>query len=83
MMNVMSKALGTIYFTFIKPIHEYDAVIWNCSQYEKDDLEKTQNQASGIDIGVTKLLSINALYNEIQWETLHQRRQNYQLTLFL
>ena len=54
LINVMRKALETICFTFITPILEYDNVIWNCSQYEKDELEKIQNQAVGIDIGATK-----------------------------
>ena len=45
-------------------------------------LEKIQIQAARVAIGATKLISINALYNETQWETLQQRRQNHQLLLF-
>ena len=33
-----------------------------------------QNQAARIVIGATKLISVNALYDENQWETLQQRR---------
>ena len=62
---------------------EYGDVIWNnCTQYEKDELEKIQTEAARIAIGATKLISLNTLFSEIQWETLHDRRHNHQLTLF-
>ena len=32
--------------------------------------------------GATKLVSLNALYNEIQWENLEERRKKHKLTLF-
>ena len=54
MINVMRKVLETLYFTFIRPILEYGDVEWNCSQYEKEELEKIQIQAAGIAIGATK-----------------------------
>ena len=77
------KSLETIYLTFIRPILEYGDVIWNnCTQYEKDELEKIQTEAARIAIGATKLISLNALFSEIQWETLQDRRHNHQLTLF-
>ena len=67
-------SLETIYFTFIRPILEYGDVVWNiCSQYEKDELEKIQNQAARIVIVATNLISINVFYNETQWENLQQR----------
>ena len=68
--------LETIYLTFIRPILKYCDAVWNiCSQYKKDELEKIQIQAARIAIGATKLISINTLYNETQWETLQHRRQ--------
>ena len=70
------KSLETIYLTFIRPILEYGDVLWdNCSQYEKNELEKIQNEAARIATGATKLVSLNALYNEIQWENLEERRK--------
>ena len=37
------KSLQTIYFTFVRPILEYSDIIWdNCTQYEKDELDKIQ-----------------------------------------
>ena len=77
------KSLETIYITFIRPLLEYGDVIWdNCTQYEKLELDKIQNEAARIVTGATKLVSINALYNEIQWDTLEKRRRDHKLTLF-
>ena len=68
------KALETFYLVFIRPILEYGDVIWdNCTQYEKNELDKIQHEAGRIAIGATKLISLNALYKETNWETLSQR----------
>ena len=41
------KSLETIYLTFIRPILEYGDVLWdNCSQYEKNELEKNTERSS-------------------------------------
>ena len=41
------KSLETIYLTFIRPLLEYGDVIWdNCTQYEKNELDKIQNEAA-------------------------------------
>lgn len=77
------KSLETIYIVFIRPLLEYGDVIWdNCTQYEKRELDKIQNEAARIATGATKLVSLNALYTEIGWESLEQRRMNHRLTLF-
>ena len=60
------KSLETIYKAFIRPLLEYGNNIWdNCTQSEKDELEKIQNEAARIATGATKLVSINILYKEI------------------
>ena len=60
------KSLETFNLTFIRPILEYGDVIWNnCTQYEKDELEKIQIEAARIAIGATKLISLNTLFSEI------------------
>ena len=47
------KSLEIIYTTFIRPLLEYGDVIWdNCTQYEKLELEKIQNEAARIATGV-------------------------------
>ena len=77
------KSLETIYLSFIRPLLEYADVIWdNCCQYEKNELDKIQNEAARIATGATKLVSLNALYNEIGWEPLQDRRRDHKLTLF-
>ena len=77
------KSLETIYLTFIRPILEYGDVVWNnYTQYEKEELDKIQTEAAKIASGTTKLISLNALFSESQWESLQDRRHNHQLTLF-
>ena len=58
-------------------------MVWdNCTHYEKEELEKTQNEAARIVLGTTKLVSVHALYEEIVWDTLESRRRKHKLTLF-
>ena len=77
------KSLETIYTTFIRPSLEYGDNIWdNCTQVEKYELDKLQNEAARIATGATKLVSINNLYKEICWESLQKRRNDHKLTLF-
>ena len=77
------KSPETIYTAFIRPLLEYGDDIWdNCTQSEKDELEKIQNEAARITTGATKLVSINNLYKEICWEPLQKRRRNHKFTLF-
>ena len=47
----------------------------------KEKLDKIQNEAARIATGATKLVSVDALYKEIGWETLEKRRNNHKLTL--
>ena len=56
------KSLEIIYTTFIRPILGYADVIWdNCSDYEKQELEKIQIEAARIATGASKLISIRNL----------------------
>ena len=76
------KPLETIYLTFIRPLLEYGNIIFdNCTQYEKQELDKNQNETARIATGTTNLVSLATLYNEICWETLEFRRYNHKLTL--
>ena len=48
------KSLEVIYTSFIRPILEYGDVVWdNCSQYEKQEIEKVQIEAARIVTGTT------------------------------
>lgn len=76
------RSLEIIYTSFIRPILEYGNEIWdNCTQYEKDDIEKIQKEAARIATGTTKLVSTENLYGEIGWETLDSRRKKQKLIL--
>ena len=77
------RALEIVYVSFVRPILEYADVLYdNCCQYEKDELDKIQNEAARIVSGCTKLVSLADLYREIGWETLGQRRRKHKLILF-
>ena len=77
------KSLQTIYFTFVRPILEYSDIIWdNCTQYEKDELDKIQLEAARIVSGTTKLVSSASLYMELGWESLSSRRREHKLVMF-
>ena len=76
------RSLEHIYKSFIRPILEYGDSIWdNCTNYEKEELNKIQNEAARIVTGATKLISIENLYNETCWETFSDRRRKHKLVL--
>ena len=48
------KSLETIYLTFIRPVLEYTDVVWgNCTNYEKQELDKIQTETARIVTGAT------------------------------
>ena len=71
------KSLEIIYTAFIRPILEYENIVWdNCAQYEKEELElKIQHEAARIATGNSRLVSLNLLYQpeEIKWDSLQKR----------
>ena len=76
------ESLETIYVSFIRPLLEYGDVLWeNCTLYDKQELNKIQNEAARIVSGTTKLVSINDLYLEVAWESLESRRRKHKLFL--
>jgi len=77
------RALEIVYVSFVRPILEYADVLYdNCCQYEKDKFDKIQKEAARIVSGCTKLVYLEDLYREIDWETLSQRRRKHKLILF-
>ena len=70
------KSLESIYISFIRPLLEYGDTIWdNCTQYEKYELDKIQNEAARIAKGATKLVSLTNLYKELGWESLSKLKK--------
>ena len=77
------KSLEIIYISFIRPLIEYSDVIWdNCTQAEKNEIDKIQNEAARIACGSSKLVSLTDLHKEITWESLQDRRDKHKLILF-
>ena len=60
------KSLEVRYTSFIMPILEYGDTLWdNCTQYEKRELDRIQNEAARIVTGATALVSLQSLYDEV------------------
>ena len=76
------KALNKIYVSFLRPIIEYSSTVWDgCTAYEKDSLEKIQNEAARIVTGLTRSVSLENLYSEIGWFSLSDRRRYQKLVI--
>ena len=76
------KSLETIYLTFIRPILAYADVVWdNCTNYGKQELDKIQTEAARIVTGATKLVSLHAAFDEVNWEPLEAGRMKHRLLL--
>ena len=74
--RIYRKSLETIYFTFIRSKLEYGCQVWdNCSKEDSDILEKFQNSIARIVSGARKGTATQALYDELGWESLKQRRE--------
>ena len=71
-----------MYIRSFCPTKTMNQLFDNCTQNQKTELDKIQNEAARIATGATKLVSINALYSEIRWDKLEHRRKNHRLTLF-
>ena len=79
------SSLEIIFTTFIRPLLEYGDIVWdNCTQFEKQEIEKIriQIEAARIATGTNKLVSLNALYQETGLVTLEKRPENHKLVMF-
>ncbi len=69
------QTLNQIYISYMRPILEYAAVVWNgCTQYDQSSLEKLQYDADRTVTGLTRSVSIAKLLQEIGWVSLADRR---------
>jgi hypothetical protein len=74
------RSLEKLYLTFIRPILEYSDVVWdNCRDLDKLNLEAIQLDAARIVTGAKRRTQHKLLYEDVQWETLDQRRQKHKL----
>ena len=63
---------------------EYSSTVWDgCTAFEKDSLEKIQNEAARIVTGLTRSVSLENLYSEIGWISLSDRRRYQNLLLYI
>ena len=76
------KALNQIYVSCLRPLMEYSSTVWDgCTAYEKESLEKIQNEAARIVTGLTRSVSLENLYSEIGWLSLSDRRRYQKLVI--
>ena len=81
--HVTRDVLDTMYKMYIRPHLEYADVIYHGQNQESMDLlESIQYQAARIVTGCWQGTSRIKLYNEIGWESLHERRRYRRLTLY-
>ena len=74
------KCLNQIYFTHLRPLLEYACIVWDgCTLYDKELLEKIQNEAARIVSGLTRSVSLRNLYTEVKWPSLEKRRSYLKL----
>ena len=74
------KSLEQCYVTFIRPLLEYGNVIFDASN--KEDLEvlsSIEKDALKIITGARSRTEIEALYNEVSWPNLEERRKNHKI----
>ena len=68
--------------SFLRPLMEYSSTVWDgCTAYEKESLEKIQNEAARIVTGLTRSVSLENLYSEIGWLSLSDRRRYQKLVI--
>jgi hypothetical protein len=76
------KSLNQLYITHLRPILEYACVVWDgCSLYDKETLEKIQNEVVRIVSGLTRSVSLIQLYDEVKWPSLEIRRRYLKLVI--
>ena len=73
-------SLNQIYSSYERPILEYSSIVWdNCTAKQTRCLEKLQNKAARIVMGLTWSVSLERLYKECNCDSLALRRYNQKL----
>ena len=59
----------------MRQLIEYASVVWDsCTVYEKENIEKMQNEAAHLVTGLTRSVSIETFLQEIGWVSLTDRQ---------
>ena len=75
------KSLEKLYLSYVRPCLEYGSTIWdNCTDYQKEELEKIQLAALRVITGAKKGTSHALLYSETGIERLQARRDRRKLS---
>ena len=74
----------TAYFTLVRPVLEYAAIIWDpYQQYLIDDIEKIQRRAARWVMGDYRFTSsVTEMISTLKWPSLELRRLQSRLTIF-
>ena len=68
------KSLNQIYLSYVVPLLEYASIVWDgCSDSCANSLQKLQNKAARIVIGLTRSVSLENLFLECGWQSLKDR----------
>lgn len=74
------RALETCFKSFVRPILEYGCILYDsCSHSDIMRVESVQLEAARIVTGAKKGTSHSALYDELGWTTLADRRKMFKL----
>ena len=76
------KTLEKIYFSFIRPILEYEDIVWQgASHSDLCKLDSIQSAAMRLVSGSPHRSNIQSLYIELGWENLQERRKQQKLIM--
>ena len=77
------KSLETMYFSYVRSILEYaDILFCNTSQENLKQIDTMQKRAGKIVSGAMRCTSSDAIYEELSWQRLSDRRQNRMTILY-
>ena len=77
------QTLIRLYSTMIRPILEYGCVLFdNCTENLSQSIEAVQYEAARICLGATRYTPRVLLLEELEWQTLANRRKYFKLILF-
>ena len=75
------KALETCYLSFIRPVIEYCDIIYdNCSKGDSNKMDSMQLEAARLVLGAKRGTSHKAIYHELGWLSLSNRRFIHKLS---